>query len=355
MSHQYASLLAQFRDLFVNNQGLTAEEIQFRFAPFALGNNNDGLIFPTVHILRGNAACDQWCDLIAYYNVNHLRYWLNLVNQYDPSMFIVNFIQSIGPYGCQEHYLPIIEYIQRPEYTLVHTCTMLELVQIYNMRTVAEFATYLYSLLILGVFLNNTIANEVFMIQNQSEFIASRLFQGELDAQMAGGFPSAFLGFGSPQNVYDSEPFYTTLSGPISTHEFDQLLSQEKQVIMRSQFLGNSTAQVLAMKDALQLPETYTQYITKRGPVDAMKVGPAVYESISLGSSSQRDKMTKTGDRREVNLPVIHQQIWRSDKPPKEKIQADPNYPYRPIFSAENISAMHFFADMNNQSLVGQV
>jgi len=354
MSVDYNRLLTLFAGLFRKHAPLSAKEIQDRFAPFAVGNNNGGLIFPTVHILRGNAACDQWCDFIAYYNVKHLEYWLDLCNQYEQETLIIEFIQAIGPYGCQEHPLPVIEYIQRPEYVIVRDCTMLELIHLYNMTTIEHFASYLYSLVILGIHLNDLIANDILMIQNQPEFIASRLFQGEIDGIMGmhNNSSSFIQGFGSPQNTYNSEPFYTSISGPISGKEFDQLLNQEKQIIQRSQFLGNSTPQVIAMQKALQLPEAYTKYLEKEGPVKATKVGPAQYESISLGSSTRKDIISKPYVNREIQPPAQHRPYQAGISGSKEQmIQAAP-LQNMPIFGPHANYTPQNFSDVNNQKAI---
>jgi len=354
MSVDYNALLSLFASLFRSNPPMDAKTIQERFAPFAIGNNNGGLIFPTVHILRGNAACDQWCDFMAFYNVKHLEYWLGLCNQFRADTLMIEFLQAIGPFGCQEHPLPVIEYVQRPEFVLVRDCTMLELIHLYNMVTIEHLASYLFSLLILGIHLNEQIANDILMIQNQGEFIASRLFQGEIDGMFgaSNGASSFISGFGSPQNTYDSEHFYTTISGEISMEQFNQLLSQEKQIIQRSQFLGNSTPQVIAMKEALKLPETYTSYLEKRGPISAMKVGPKVYESIALGTSTRRDIITKAIDNREVHPPVNHEKkkFQGGVSGSKEKvIQAIP-LQHVPVFGPQANYVIQKFSDINNQS-----
>lgn len=351
MAVDYNRLLSLFGKLFRERAPLSAKEIQERFAPFAVGNNNGGLIFPTVHILRGNAACDQWCDFMAYYNIKHLEYWIDLCNQYEAETLMIEFIQAIGPYGCQEHPLPVIEYIQRPEYVIVRDCVMLELIHLYNMTTVEQFASYLYSLIILGIHLNELIANDILMIQNQSEFIASRLFQGEIDGMfgMYNDASSFIPGFGTAQNTYDSEPFYATISGQLSGDEFNQLLSQEKQIIQRSQFLGNSTPQVIAMRDALKLPEAYTKYLEKEGPVRAVKVGPAVYESIALGSSTRKDVITKPYFNREIHPPVNHDVDAGFASGAKESMIQGVVSQNIPIFGPHSNYTPQNFSDVNNQ------
>lgn len=298
-------LLPVFRKLFTQNRARSVEEITYRYAPFAIGLNNNGLMVPTPNILRGNASSDLWCDTMALYEVKHLQYWITACAAYDPSTLIIDFMSELSPVACQQHYLPFIEYIPRPEQVLVKTGPMIELVHIYNLSTVGDLAAYLYSIIILGVFLNDYIANDILMIQNVQEFIASRLFQGEIDGIMMkdlGHSVSTFLpGFGADQGVYNSEPFYQNLQGKLSPSEFNDLVRREKITIMNAKQLGNESPQVIAMKHLLQLSSSYMKYVETRGPLGLPKVGPKEYESIALASSTRKEILFKPPDQMEVH------------------------------------------------------
>lgn len=324
MPTSFNTLLLAFRKLFSQKKCKTVEEIRWRFVPFAVGFNNDGVIIPTGEILRGNGAVDQWIDMMQFYNMTHLKYWLEKCNAFDSETLMMDFMAEIGQYGCQEHVFPFIEYVARPEQTLVGTGTMLELIHLYNMTTVGDLGAYIYSIIILGIFLNDYLAGDVLMIQNPQEFIAARLFQGEIDFIMSGGqTESTFLPkFGSAQNVYSSEPMLQSMEGEISPEEFNTLVTEQRALIDSSTYLGNETPQVIAMKEALKLSETYSDYLEIRGPIAYQKVGPLVYESIALGESKRHEVIFKGWDRRELRPPK-----WKEHGNVDFANRKNPNFP----------------------------
>ncbi len=332
MPTSFNALLAAFRVLFSQKKCKTVEAIRYQFAPYCIGLNNDGVIIPTGEILRGNAAVDLWIDMMQMYNMSHLKYWLDKCNPFPSDMLIIDFMAQIGPYGCQEHVLPFIEYVPRPEQVLVGTGTMLELIHLYNMTTVGDLGAYIYSIVILGIFLNDYLAGDVLMLQNPQEFIGARLFQGELDYIISGGqTESSFVpAFGSPQNTYSSEPMLQSMEGQISPEEFSSLVTKQRQLIDSSTYLGNETPQVIAMKEALKLSETYSDYLETRGPIAFQKVGPLVYESIALGESKRHEVIFKGWDRRELRPPK-----WKEHGNVDFANRKNPNFP-----SAEKLPKM---------------
>ena len=308
MSVSFNSLLSLFQKLHKQKNPKSLGDVAWHYAPYAVGFNNNGLIIPTSEILQGNAAVDRWIDMMQFYDVSHLHYWYDTCHNYPITMEIYDMMQAIGTRGCQEHSIPFIEYIPRPEAVIVRSGTMLELIHLFNLATVGEFMSYLYSIAVFGIFLNDYIANEVLMIQNIQEFMAARLFQGEIDAIMGGiamGIRSSESQFMEPYSqevsTYDSTPFYQSIEGEITKDEFNQLLMHERQKIMTSTYLGNDTEQVIAMKEVMKLSDTYGDYISKRGPVDYPKVGPQVYESIALGTSTRKEVIYSPPDRLEVH------------------------------------------------------
>lgn len=285
-------LLTIFEQLYRKRKNgfASIEEFTNIYCPFARGLNNGGLIVPDPQIIGGNAATAEWCKLMTFFPVKHLEYWLKRVHEYDPDTEINELIRDCGM-GCQQHILPSVYYVSYPEQVTIKSTTLIELIQLLNLPTVKELAVYLYGLIIMGIFLNDTYAERVFQLTDTNGYIASRLFQGELDYLMTGGVgvTSVFQNLAVQDgSFYDSEPFYQSLSGSISGDEFNELIQKQRNLIQTSTYLGNETPQVIAMSKALELSKSYSNYLEHRGE-RFTKVGEKVFDAITLGSSKRKE------------------------------------------------------------------
>jgi hypothetical protein len=278
----------------------TAAEITDMYSPYAQGCNIDGLVIPNPELLVGNPYVNAWCDRMLFYNTKQINYWLKETNSYK-GLDMVNFITLLDM-ECMQYLLPFVTYTPNPRNIQVRFGTLMDLIVEYNMTTVSELRSYLFVLCALGIFLNDYMAEEVFEIQNEGEFIASRLFQGEIDYQMTKksliGRPAGMYVSGGGEE-YSSLPFYKTINGPITTEEFSDLVAREKIKLQNVRFVGNEAPQVVAMKDALQLSGTYSDYLSKRDDRFA-KVGGRQFMDIVLGSAKRKEITFKDPSGREI-------------------------------------------------------
>jgi hypothetical protein len=288
----FNELLLLFEQLYRKRQHgyVSVAELTNIYCPYARGLNNGGLIVPDPQIIGGNASTTEWSTLMSFYPVHHLEYWLKRVHEYPPDTLITDLIRDCGM-GCQQHILPSVYYVKYPEQVTIRCVTMIELANLLNFPTVTEFAVYLYCIVIMGIFINDAYATEVYQLTDPNAFVAARLFQGELDYMMTGGIgiTSAFQSLAVQDgSFYDSQPFYQSISGNISPEEFNQLVQQQRSLIENSTYLGNEVPQVIAMKKALALPESYSNYLEHRGD-RFTKVGQKVFDGITLGRSTRKE------------------------------------------------------------------
>jgi len=286
----------------------SCEQITEEYCPYALGYNNGGLVLPSADILYGVPTIDVWFNMMAYYDTKHLDYWLNAIDGYPYNYPLGTALQEMGYTGCQEHLLPFMQYTPVPENIACRKGTIMELMVEYNMVTAADLKVYLFILVVLGIFVNNYMSEQVLRIENEEEFVAARLFQGELDAVLttvSGGNPGGFFMSGASQgDTYSSQGFYRSIQGQLTPDEFKQLLVREKIHVQKSTFIGNESPQVVAMKDALQLSDTYSKYLEKRDDRFA-KVGQRVFDGITLGNSARKDFTWKNWINREPTQPTF--------------------------------------------------
>lgn len=283
----------------------SAQEASDHFCPFAYGVNNNGFICPSSNILCGNAAAAQWVDFIQFYDSSQLSYWLKMCSQHDPNTYIHIALEN-DKYGVHEHLLPFARYIPYPEQVVFRQGTVFELMGEMNIQTIKHLRTYIYALITFGIFLNDQMADTVYMIHNAGEYIAARTFGGVLDrGALMGSNRSGYLpAFGGDQSVYNSMPLYQSLQGPITPELFNSLMLNERTRLENTTFLGNETDTVLAMKDALKLSESYTDYLSKRGPISQEKVGPTVYKEIVLAQAPRKALRPSRPDREQAPMPL---------------------------------------------------
>jgi hypothetical protein len=307
--------MKKFRDVIVymqkesiNSSLTTTAALSDMYCPYAQGINVDGFIVPTPELLVGNPYVNTWCDRMLFYNIKQIDYWLHETSLYK-GLDMINFVQVLGM-ECMQNLIPFVTYVPNPRNIQVRYGTLLEIITEYNMMTVLELRTYLFVLCTLGIFVNDYMAMEVFEIQNEGEFIASRLFQGEVDYQMTRRSlirkpAGMYVEHGG--DSYSSLPFYKTINGPISSEEFADLVSREKIKLQNVRFVGNEAPQVVAMKDALQLSGTYTEYLSKRDDRFA-KVGGRQFMDVVLGSAKRKEITFRDPSGREVTRAYGNQQ-----------------------------------------------
>lgn len=307
----FSEFVALLNEEVLEESGLTsADQISTRYCPYAQGVNNNGIIIPSREILIGNPATQSWCDMMTFFDVTSINYWLDISSVFKDSM--LSEMLRMVPRTCMSHVLPYVVYTPQPEFVSIRQGTLLDVVAEYNLQSVNDLRVYLFSLVILGIFLNDYMAEQVFNIQNMREFLAARLFQGELDHKLnernflpspGGVFVTAYGGGG--EGTYSSLPFFNSVNGPLTSEEFNSLVTRERVKVSTCRFLGNDTPQVIAMKDALSLSDTYTKYLTTRDDRFS-KVGGRVFENITLGSSTRKDYVFMDQSKREVTMPYAN-------------------------------------------------
>lgn len=316
-------------DKFVLNRRLSScQQVSDTLCPYALGVNNNGFICTSAEILQGNAACAQWIDFMQFYDASHMNYWLGELAKAPTTMSLMDFFADKTLY-CQEHVLPFARYVPHPENVVIRQGTATEVCMEFNMQTVRDLTLYLYTIITLGIFLNDQMADTVFMLQNPQEYIGARTFGGEIDFLLGGYNKSAFVPqFGSDQGTYSSMPVYNALQGELSPKQFNELMANERQRLNNTTYLGNETETVLAMKEALQLPESYTSYLEKHGSIPQQKVSPQVFYSIVTGSSSRKASAFSRQSRQETSMTSM-----------KKSTGSDPEIPFNGVAYDEWLSS----------------
>lgn len=257
------------------------EAVQHRLSPFCIGTHNGAMVVPSPVTLRGNANCRQWCELLAVFPVQHLDYWLNVLS-HNISRPIAHVIEKIDDQKmCLTHTLPCIYYNESESRAISKMVHITELVMQYNMKTCDDVLHYLWSIVCLGIILDPYLIDIVFEIENIDMYIASRLFEGEVDEVLAlGGETSIFISlFTSSRSEYST---YQMISAMEKGADMNMLIQQQKQIISQVTFLGGEIPQVLAMSKQLRLSKDYVNYLEDyRG---FTKVGSQLYHEIIHGS-----------------------------------------------------------------------
>ena len=262
----------------------SVKSVNYTLSPFCIGSNNGGLIVPSPVTLRGNAACRQWCELLAVLPAKHLDYWLSVftqnANYLDRSVQYV--IEKIDAQRmCLTHTLPCIYYNAGESKTTSKMVHITELVMQYNMKTCADVLHYIWSIIALGIVLDPFLVDVVFEIEGIEMYIASRLFEGEVDNVLSlGGETSSFISlFTSESTEYSSFQMLTAMEQSV---DVNMLIQQQKQLISQTTFLSGDIPQVIAMGKQLHLPKDYIDYLEmERG---FSKVGSQLYHEIIHGS-----------------------------------------------------------------------
>ena len=151
----------------------------------------------------------------------------------------------------------------------------------YNMQTCADVLHYIWSIISLGVILDPFLLDVVFEIEGIELYIASRLFEGEVDDVLSlGGLTSSFVPlFTSDRKEYTSFQMITAME---RSTDVNMLIQQQKQLIAQTTFLSGDIPQVIAMGKQLQLPKDYIDYLESyRG---FSKIGSQLYHEIIHGS-----------------------------------------------------------------------
>jgi hypothetical protein len=280
----------------------SVEQVTTLISPYASGINNGGLIIPTPNTLKGNQGCKAWCHMMSMYNVNHMNYWLREFSQ-QQSLDLSIALAILPSHQCFEHVLPCLFFSEVPFQIKCRTVHITELIAEYNMEKVEDLLHYIWSVIGLGLFANDFIATKVYEIDDIDRFIASRLFQGEVDSTLSlGGRYSYFVSkFQESSKTYDSFEFmYNVESNP---DNLGMLVQREKQLIASCTFLGNETPQVIAIEEALKLPLDYKLYL--RSPNAMEKVGPQVFYEIIHGTLLSAPQRGYADDEVEFKNPVL--------------------------------------------------
>jgi len=284
---------------------LSFEKFVKTLCPYTVGLKNNRLIVPSNDQLNGNEFCNQWVNMMCFYESKHLEQWysfLHSVQNVKSSIFeILNAKHNLY---IQQSHLPLIEYVSEPRGGTCRICTISEVIHQYNIVTMEDLAVYLYSLIVLGIFMNDFMAQEIFEIADVDAFLACRCFQGDYDFFLGKGAGKRSVFVPQVVNEYDSTPFFHAMSDINDETQLEMLINQEVQIINRSTYLDNETPQVLAMSKALEVPETYSDYLNSKD-FRYQKVTPKVFETVIYGKPAARNLKWKAYQNIEYSLPKL--------------------------------------------------
>jgi hypothetical protein len=186
---------------------------------------------------------------------------------------------------------------------------LMELSRMMNYTLVLEVLYYLYNTLAFGVFLTPYHIEQVFKLSSPDSYIASRLFQGELDARLSRGTSlSSFIPFsGSPMDMvisdtFNADAFMESVASTQDPEMIQNLIRMQTESAQQAFYVDNSTDMMKAMDEAkmLNMNTHYKDYLfsPKHHP-NFKKVGQNVFHNIIRAAPLNR-KATILGGGQDV-------------------------------------------------------
>lgn len=293
------------------HHAMSALELSEKLCPHAIGINVGGVRIPPANILVGNAIATTYTTRMLYVTHLGVDYWVRIATKaYSQGVMLEEILLAYAPQSLNK-VLPLVLYSPDPEAYEIRMCTIHELIQLKRISTTREFLEYLITFIAFGIYIDQVTATEVLKLSNPQQFVAARLFQGELDGLISDNNVTAFTPFQSytlnDSEVYDPSEFMDRVAS--SEWDPDTLaaeIREQENIAANATFVDNSTDMWKVLQEAKmsQLPPHYQKYLAHEPDHTLRKLGLKHFNKIVNGEADSHIRRTHQPDANVVQEPI---------------------------------------------------
>lgn len=282
-------VLGQIKLISSRPESTSVSELSSRLCPYAIGLRNAGIVIPPEHVFNGNEFSSEYVKRLSFVTDLGVDYWLQIISRgYEQGLGIEQILLHHATGGINQR-LPVALYTPSPEAYELRMCSIRECIMFLRLNTTEQVLEYLYHMVAFGVYLSEYAVTNIFKLQNVENFLAARLFQGEMDAMISSDPVSSFLYFsGTPtdsrQEIFVGNQLLQQITEAPSPEEVSNLVRMVHTQATQVPFLSASTPLWEALYEAKQLnfSSGYNKYLTHKGP-HSVKVNQDTFHKVTHG------------------------------------------------------------------------